>query len=189
MARTIKPVGQSNTWTPWMAVNNDKRSPVGQIVYELRATCNGQPQDIQRAKDNDKNGILYIGETDVKPDSKGRSRYRTLVRSFANPKRKNKHSAAQKYFSQGYQKFYPLAGIEVRYKIVCIPHGEMMNAFTAPEGKAMATTGERSELCTYKYQFGELPPLNSIGGKRLLSGRPVAKSPKSAGKCVKLKGS
>jgi len=187
MAKTVKRCGEArNAWYEWLDPSQDRRCPTGQIVYEVQATNNGVPIPIGRPGGTDSDGILYIGETDVTPGAKSRSRYRLLVRSFTNPRRKNKHSAAEKYFAGMYQGQYPLTGIRVRYKIMALPRKPVLDGFTVPDGKVLATTSEYSEIDRYEERFGELPPLNDIRGKKAQGGRLLRQSPKSADKAVKL---
>lgn len=186
MKGPIKPVGLGlNTWSAAENPKIDKRNPHGQLVYRVVALdAKGAPIPIKRNSGVDKEGILYIGETET--PKRGELRYRKLVRSFANPGRKNKHGAAEKYFALGFAPKYPLDQLRVQYKLLAKPKREVLDVFTVPEGKPLATTGETSDLRSYENKYGERPPLNDVRGKRLLGPRPPTRSPKSAGKGVKM---
>jgi len=187
-AKHIKPVGRPmNAWVDSMKPQEDNRKPEGQIIYRVLATDNdGNPIPIYHKNVRDKDGVLYIGETEIARGKCGQSRYRLIVRSFANPNRKTKHDAAKKYFENKLQAKYPLCGIKTQYKMVAKAKNTKPDWSTAPDGKEMATTGETSDLSSYEARFGSLPPLNDVRGRRLKGDRPRARSPRSSGKHVNM---
>lgn len=136
---------------------------------------------IPRKRKQDAGGLLYIGETKTL-----QTRFFRLVRNFQNPSLKTRHGAAVKYFQQtALQQNYPIAGLQVRYR-----HNNLFPKTPSPtaqnqalaglwpdvDGKTRAVTGERSELCRYESEFGELPILNSIRGKKTEIGPTIASS-------------
>ncbi|MAY74857.1 MAG: hypothetical protein CMJ31_09135 [Phycisphaerae bacterium] len=125
---------------------------------------------------------MYIGETDIK--RRQSSRYRVLVNSFKNKGRKRKHGAAVKYFADGHDKTWPIDGLRMSYMTVA--GTAMPTIFTAPDGKTPATTAEYSAIHQYEQRFGELPPLNSIRGKKDLAQPTPDKSPESAGDIIEM---
>ena len=180
---TIKPVGKAlNAWMYPVKPQDDKRHPDGQIIYRVQAYRNGEPVSIKRRQHIDNDGILYIGETDI--SHRCRSRYRVLVNSFKNTKRKQKHCAAAKYFNYGHDKTWPIDELRVSYMAITRP--SKSTDFTASDGKTPATIAEYSAIRQYEVRFGELPPLNSIRGKKDRAQPTPAKSPESAGESIEM---
>ena len=180
---TIKPVGKAiRAWMDSVKPQDDERHPDGQIIYRVQAYHDGKPVPIKRLGGIDNDGILYIGETDI--SHRRRSRYRVLVNSFKNTKRKRKHGAAAKYFNDGHDKTWPIDELRVSYK--AITRTSKPTVFTAPDGKTPATTAEYSAIRQYEVRFGELPPLNSIRGKKDRAQPTPAKSPESAGDSIEM---
>jgi hypothetical protein len=164
--KTVELIGSHPLrWSDWEYPREMEDIPDAPGQYQARFTKGGKPAPIKRKKGMDDEGLLYWGEGGTLSD-----RFGDLVWSLQNPKSRPRHSGARKYIqSPILRKKYPLSRIQVRYRrdqlsAKCAPEQDI---WEDNEGKMRAMVGERSGLRAYKSRFGEYPPLNSIGGRKL----------------------
>lgn len=152
-------------WSDWTYPCDMDDIPDVPGQYQVRFTKQGKPVPIKRKDGFDEEGLLYWGEGCTLSN-----RFGDLVWSLQNPRSRPRHSAAKKYLkSKSLRRKYPLSRIQVRFRRDKLPAkcSPEQDVWEDDEGKKRAMVGERSGLRAYKERFGEYPPLNSIGGKRL----------------------
>lgn len=161
---------------PWQKVTSIKTFPTQALVYEVRATDgNGNPVNIEVDGKSDSEGTMYIGE-----QADDQKRFENLVRGFQSCEKHSAHGAPMKYFRDGWDKTYPLAGLEARVILMARPSvagksytrvdGTLTKEaprYMATDGKVAAMAEERRRLKAKECKIGRLPPLNSKRGGRV----------------------
>jgi hypothetical protein len=132
-------------WSDWQKLGSDNVAPDVLGVYEVRAVKDGSPLVIQRARQPDTEGLLYIGS--AKPSLK--ARVGALCGGRNNPKLVSHHDIGKLYKDyepQMLQVFGSYDDFEVRWAKV-------------PEGQAPRCV-ERQLGDKYSAEFLDLPPFN-----------------------------
>ena len=127
-------------WTEWVLIEklDFTRITTTSGVYEIGASINGQPQPINRAKDVDKNGLLYIGKT---------KNIRKRIKNFWRHVREegNQHTAAETYLLYEYNTKFQRESLQARW-------------LALPEG--MQKKAEWKLIDEYLEKYLDSPPLN-----------------------------
>ena len=110
-------------------------------VYQIRCAINGKPIPINRVKDTDKEGILYIGGT-----KSLRGRIRAFWRGIHKKSGSFNHTAARTYVTYNYSEKFPMCCLEVRWAEIDDPRD--------------ALSVEKKLLDEYIEKYLDKPPLN-----------------------------
>ena len=130
----------NNNWTEWASIEklDFTRITTTPGVYEIGASINGQPQQINRANGVDRNGILYIGKA-----GNLRKRIKDFWRHILIEG--NRHTAAETYLFYGFNTKIPRESLQVRW--LALPKG-MQGEF------------EKKLIDDYLEKYLDSPPLN-----------------------------
>jgi len=180
---------QAHGRTPNLPLNNDPASgwkPAdgwqswgtdlpNAYVYRLRAVDkDGKPLPLPQAQDTNERGLLYVGETGVK-DTDPSSRVKNLARGVTDESQKHLHSAAPKYWDDGWPQ--ELEDLDPDYvlqigwdeqideqiiaeKDARLPSAPQKDQMISHSGKAAAMGLEDAMLRQFASEHPVRPPLN-----------------------------